>query len=70
MQILKSLLRHVRHTLKSSDIMTVAGNAHGYVGADLAALVNEGKLGLTLFNNFCQSLGSLNPHADLWIKKI
>ncbi|GFR59510.1 spermatogenesis-associated protein 5-like [Elysia marginata] len=43
-EILQSLLRHVAHGLSESQISTVAGNAHGYVGADLAALVNEASM--------------------------
>ena len=38
-------LRQVpRHSLSDSDIEEVAAAAHGYVGSDLAALVNEAAL--------------------------
>ncbi|XP_005101069.1 ATPase family protein 2 homolog [Aplysia californica] len=40
-EILKVLLGKLSHRLSDSELTTVAGNAHGYVGADLSALVNE-----------------------------
>lgn len=43
-EILQCLLKHVPHNLSDSEIKTVAGNAHGYVGADLSALVNEASM--------------------------
>ncbi|GFN81813.1 spermatogenesis-associated protein 5-like [Plakobranchus ocellatus] len=50
-QILHCLLRHIAHTLSEVDIGTVAANAHGYVGADLAALINEASLHALTSNN-------------------
>uniref|UniRef100_A0A0B7ARL7 AAA+ ATPase domain-containing protein n=2 Tax=Arion vulgaris TaxID=1028688 RepID=A0A0B7ARL7_9EUPU len=40
-EILTILLHRVSHNLTTEDIETVAKNAHGYVGADLCAVVNE-----------------------------
>jgi len=39
-------LNAVSHELSSADIVDVANRAHGFVGADLAALCCEGKFGL------------------------
>ncbi|WAQ99684.1 AFG2H-like protein [Mya arenaria] len=43
-QILTCLLSRLQHTLTSSDMFNVADSAHGYVGADLAALCKEASL--------------------------
>ncbi|CAL1536859.1 unnamed protein product [Lymnaea stagnalis] len=43
-EILQVLLSKIPHNLSFEDIETVAMNAHGYVGADLAALLNEASL--------------------------
>lgn len=43
-QILQCLLGKMKHRLRTTDIHTVADSAHGYVGADLAALCKEGIL--------------------------
>ncbi|EGO23346.1 hypothetical protein SERLADRAFT_438665 [Serpula lacrymans var. lacrymans S7.9] len=39
--ILKVLLANVPHSLSEQDIHTIASRAHGYVGADLSAVVRE-----------------------------
>ncbi|KAH8082458.1 AAA family ATPase [Cristinia sonorae] len=39
--ILEVLLRKTPHSLSSDDIRSVAARAHGYVGADLSAVVRE-----------------------------
>ncbi|XP_022086133.1 spermatogenesis-associated protein 5-like isoform X2 [Acanthaster planci] len=39
--ILSKCLQHVPHTLTKADITVVADTAHGYVGADLAAVCKE-----------------------------
>lgn len=39
--ILKRMLESVKHSVSESDIETLAGNAHGYVGADLASILKE-----------------------------
>ncbi|KAI3629007.1 hypothetical protein CBS9595_000079 [Malassezia furfur] len=39
--ILQVLLRPVPHTLSADDLDAIAARTHGYVGADLAALVRE-----------------------------
>ncbi|WFC96569.1 AAA+-type ATPase [Malassezia brasiliensis] len=39
--ILQVLLRPVPHTLSTDDLDAIAARTHGYVGADLAALVRE-----------------------------
>jgi len=41
LDILKVLLKKFSHQVTETDLATIANNAHGYVGADLAALVNE-----------------------------
>ena len=48
-QILKVLLKKFSHQVTETDLATIANNAHGYVGADLAALVNEGVLFTFIF---------------------
>lgn len=40
-EILNLMLRNIPHHLKSSDIAEIAEKSHGYVGADLQALVRE-----------------------------
>ncbi|CAG5135317.1 unnamed protein product, partial [Candidula unifasciata] len=40
-EILEVLLNKVAHNLTAEDIEAAARNAHGYVGADLCALINE-----------------------------
>ncbi|OZJ03805.1 hypothetical protein BZG36_03019 [Bifiguratus adelaidae] len=42
--ILNALLRNVPHDLSRADVEGIAAAAHGYVGADLAAVVKEGAL--------------------------
>lgn len=42
--ILATLLRDIPHRLSSEDIAKVASTAHGYVGADLAAVCREAGL--------------------------
>jgi AAA family ATPase len=39
--ILRVLLAKAPHSLSSDDIYTIASHAHGYVGADLSAVVRE-----------------------------
>lgn len=41
LDILQKLLRRVPHLLTKAELLRVANNAHGYVGADLKALCNE-----------------------------
>ncbi len=42
--ILRSRLRGVRHSLGDSDVVSLSAAAHGFVGADLAQLVDEAAL--------------------------
>ena len=42
-QILEKLLRHTTHSLSPADIKGIADEAHGFVGADLAAVCKEGR---------------------------
>ncbi|XP_021082561.1 ATPase family protein 2 homolog isoform X4 [Mesocricetus auratus] len=44
LDILQKLLRRVPHLLTKAELLRVANNAHGYVGADLKALCNEAGL--------------------------
>ncbi|GAQ81059.1 Nuclear AAA ATPase [Klebsormidium nitens] len=44
LEILHTLLRGKRHSLRPSDVNTLAAATHGFVGADLAALCNEAAL--------------------------
>jgi len=41
-QILECQLRSVKHDICKDDLVSVAACAHGYVGADLAAVCREG----------------------------
>ncbi|EIW81549.1 AAA-domain-containing protein [Coniophora puteana RWD-64-598 SS2] len=41
LSILQVLLSNTPHTLSPSDLHTIASRAHGYVGADLSAVVRE-----------------------------
>ncbi|OBS69698.1 hypothetical protein A6R68_01760, partial [Neotoma lepida] len=41
LDILQKLLRRVPHVLNKAELLRLANNAHGYVGADLKALCNE-----------------------------
>eukprot|EP00842_Homolaphlyctis_polyrhiza_P004170 jgi/Hompol1/4754/HPOL_001239-RA len=43
-EILETLLAHVPHSLTAQQMMQISGNAHGYVGADLAAVCREAGL--------------------------
>jgi len=43
-------LRAVKHELSLAEIVDVANKAHGFVGADLAALCCEGKIYSGLLN--------------------
>ncbi|PLW34742.1 hypothetical protein PCANC_10443 [Puccinia coronata f. sp. avenae] len=45
LRILQVLLRNVPHGLTAKEIKSVADKTHGFVGADLAALVREAGLG-------------------------
>jgi AAA family ATPase len=42
LSILTVLLRNTPHNLTSQELAGLAGKAHGYVGADLGAVVREG----------------------------
>ncbi|KJE97795.1 ATPase [Capsaspora owczarzaki ATCC 30864] len=42
--ILQACLRHMAHTLSEEDVASIAASAHGYVGADLAAVCREAGL--------------------------
>ncbi|XP_008847448.1 ATPase family protein 2 homolog isoform X3 [Nannospalax galili] len=44
LDILQKLLRRVPHLLTKAELLQLANNAHGYVGADLKALCNEAGL--------------------------
>ncbi|CAH6789167.1 Spata5 [Phodopus roborovskii] len=44
LDILQKLLRKVPHLLTKAELLRLANNAHGYVGADLKALCNEAGL--------------------------
>ncbi|XP_026959457.1 ATPase family gene 2 protein homolog A isoform X2 [Sagmatias obliquidens] len=44
LDILEKLLRRVPHLLTEAELLQLANNAHGYVGADLKALCNEAGL--------------------------
>ncbi|XP_028348059.1 ATPase family gene 2 protein homolog A isoform X3 [Physeter macrocephalus] len=44
LDILQKLLRRVPHLLTEAELLQLANNAHGYVGADLKALCNEAGL--------------------------
>ncbi|XP_055000892.1 ribosome biogenesis protein SPATA5 isoform X2 [Sorex araneus] len=44
LDILRKLLHSVPHGLTDTDLLRLAGSAHGYVGADLRALCNEAGL--------------------------
>ncbi|MEJ1277459.1 spermatogenesis associated 5 [Cricetulus griseus] len=44
LDILQKLLRRVPHLLTKAELLRLANNAHGYVGADLKALCNEAGL--------------------------
>ncbi|EPQ07294.1 Spermatogenesis-associated protein 5 [Myotis brandtii] len=44
LDILRKLLRKVPHVLTEAELLQLANNAHGYVGADLKALCNESGL--------------------------
>ena len=41
-QILDKCLKSIKHTLTHDDVKHIADAAHGYVGADLAAVCKEG----------------------------
>ncbi|GLI62588.1 hypothetical protein VaNZ11_005262, partial [Volvox africanus] len=41
MEILQARMRAVRHCLRPEDVVALAASAHGFVSADLAALVDE-----------------------------
>lgn len=41
LDILQKLLQRVPHMLTEAELLQLANNAHGYVGADLKALCNE-----------------------------
>lgn len=55
--ILHILLHNVNHSLTAEDIVSVADAAHGYVGADLAAVCREA--GLCALKRIKKSLGNL-----------
>jgi SpoVK/Ycf46/Vps4 family AAA+-type ATPase len=48
-QILDCMLRRLNHDLTVQEIQEVADAAHGYVGADLAALCKEGMINIAFF---------------------
>jgi hypothetical protein len=53
-QILDCMLRRLNHDLTVQEIQEVADAAHGYVGADLAALCKEGMTNIAFFcGNTC-----------------
>ncbi|KZT22814.1 AAA-domain-containing protein [Neolentinus lepideus HHB14362 ss-1] len=60
--ILKVLLSKTPHTLSDADIRALASQAHGYVGADLAAAVREaGTLTIKRFLSFQNSHSPASP---------
>lgn len=65
--ILQVLLRRVPHSLRDEDVADLAARTHGYVGADLAALVREaGMLTITrrIHKPVHESLASLSLSHD------
>ncbi|KAL2912193.1 AAA+-type ATPase [Polyrhizophydium stewartii] len=58
-EILSSLLRRIPHALDDTDIRAVSANAHGYVGADLAAVCREA--GLKAIQRAEAALGASHP---------
>ncbi|KAL2914817.1 AAA+-type ATPase [Polyrhizophydium stewartii] len=58
-EILSALLRRIPHALDDSDIRAVSANAHGYVGADLAAVCREA--GLKAIQRAEAALGASHP---------
>ncbi|XP_053108058.1 ribosome biogenesis protein SPATA5 isoform X2 [Hemicordylus capensis] len=44
LEILSKLLKRVPHSLTATELIQLADSAHGYVGADIAALCNEAGL--------------------------
>lgn len=59
MAILKVLLARIPHSASDSDLRALAGRAHGYVGADLSAVVREaGTLAIKRWVNANISSGS------------
>lgn len=57
LDILQKLLKKVPHSLTAAEMMQLADSAHGYVGADLAALCKEaGKDLCVLFSILLNSL--------------
>jgi len=57
--ILEVLLTKTPHSISHGDLRALAGRAHGYVGADLSAVVREaGTLAIKRWMNASTSLGS------------
>lgn len=44
LEILNKLLNNVKHSLSMQDIEEIAGNTHGFVGADLKSLLSQASL--------------------------
>jgi len=65
--ILQVLLAKTPHSISRADLRALAGRAHGYVGADLSAVVREaGTLAIKRWVNANTSLGSSEtgiPHS-------
>ncbi|XP_072261900.1 ATPase family gene 2 protein homolog A isoform X2 [Pyxicephalus adspersus] len=59
LDILRRILLNVPHQLSVEDLTQLADSAHGYVGADLAALCKEAGL-----NAMLRKLGELNSPSD------
>ncbi|KAJ3475296.1 hypothetical protein NLI96_g11932 [Meripilus lineatus] len=61
--ILKVLLQKAPHKLSEGDIQTIAARAHGYVGADLSAVVREaGTIAIKRF--LAANPAELAPHTS------
>lgn len=63
LSILTTLLRRIPNTLTPDDIYTIASKAHGYVGADLAAVCREA--GLFCIRRNAQSESSVDLKVTL-----
>ncbi|KAJ2918727.1 hypothetical protein MD484_g1678, partial [Candolleomyces efflorescens] len=59
LSILKVLLAKTPHTISDEELWSIASRAHGYVGADLSAVVREA--GTQAIKRYCHSL---SPHSS------
>lgn len=71
LSILTTLLKRIPNTLTPDDIYTIASKAHGYVGADLAAVCREA--GLFCIRRNAQSgkrvMSHTHTHMDCTLTK-